>query len=237
MWDYKYICPTLYINIFILPICYYITQILIYILILQIIEEQLRVTDRQRRTEFGVIDLLCKDKDGKYVIVEVKMDPDHSAVAQIAKYVLSLEKEGIQRDQIRWILVTKHIGAEVHELCKYFNIETRSLALASSKSRRKSCEVLTITSYKDESAETMPLFPREHSILRAIFNLNQTGKTADYPSIANKLRISASTVRDFVNNMIKKEVPIIKQRMLPSGLKFKLNPELEEKLNKDQANF
>ena len=38
------------------------------------IEEGLKVLDRQRRTELGIIDLLCKDKTGKYVIKPIFED-------------------------------------------------------------------------------------------------------------------------------------------------------------------
>ena len=202
-----------------------------------LIEEGLKVLERQRRTEFGIMDLLCQDLNGKHVIVEIKIETDHASVAQVAKYVLSLEKEGIPRKQIRGMLVTRFIGKETQELCDYFNIETRSLVLAPCKTRRNPTEEFTISTYKKESSEPLSLSPRELSVLRTILDLNQKGKIADYPTIAKELSISESTVRGFVNSLAKKEIPIIKQKMLPSGLKFKLTPELIEKLNNIKDNF
>ena len=45
------------------------------------------------------MDLFCRDLNGKYVIVEIKIDPDYTAVAQLAKYKVSLEKEGIPKEK------------------------------------------------------------------------------------------------------------------------------------------
>ena len=61
---------------------------------------------------------------GKYVIIEIKINPDYTAIAQIAKYIVSLEKEGVQRDKLRAVLVSKEIDQQTRELCKFFNIET-----------------------------------------------------------------------------------------------------------------
>ena len=96
-----------------------------------LIEGGLKVLDLQRRTEFGIIDLLCKDKTGKYAIIEIKIDPDYTAVAQLAKYKVSLEKEGIPKEKIRAILVARYIDTEIQELCNYFKIEAKEWLLGS----------------------------------------------------------------------------------------------------------
>ncbi len=40
------------------------------------IESGLRLVERQKRIDAGIIDLFCEDKKGRYVIVEVKIRPD-----------------------------------------------------------------------------------------------------------------------------------------------------------------
>src|SRR3989344_3545070 len=101
----------------------------------EIIEEGLQVLDRQKRigNGTGYIDLLCKDKSGKHVIIEIKVEPSPEAVAQVAKYVLALQRKGIARENIRGMLVTRFIDEETQQLCDYFNVEAKGLALGKPK--------------------------------------------------------------------------------------------------------
>ncbi len=96
-----------------------------------IIEEGLQVLQRQKRigNGTGYIDLLCKDKNGKKVIIEIKVEPSPESVAQVAKYVLALQRKGTPREDIRGILITRFIDEETQQLCDYFNIEAKGLVL------------------------------------------------------------------------------------------------------------
>ena len=99
----------------------------------ELIEEGLRVIQRQKKIDRGVIDLFCQDKNEKYVVIEIKLKPTNAAIAQIAKYLLSLQKQGIAKGKLRGILVTAMIDEEIQRLCNYFNIETKELTISESK--------------------------------------------------------------------------------------------------------
>lgn len=92
----------------------------------EMIEDGLTIIGRQHQTANGIIDLLAKDKDGTLVIIEVKVNAEHDAVSQIAKYFIYFKKE-VPDEKIRSILIAKNIPREVRDLCEFFNIEALSL--------------------------------------------------------------------------------------------------------------
>ncbi|MFB6244893.1 MAG: endonuclease NucS [Candidatus Nanohaloarchaea archaeon] len=58
-----------------------------------IIEEGLRVVERERETPAGFIDVFGRDEDDNYVVVEVKRNPDYNTVLQLQRYVEEIEEE------------------------------------------------------------------------------------------------------------------------------------------------
>ena len=163
--------------------------------------------DRQRRTEFGIIDLLCKDKNGIYVVIEIKIDPDYTAVAQIAKYLISLEKEGIPRSQIRGMLVTRYVDREINELCNYFNIEAKGMAMGKSDSEFS----VSVRERPREIART--LTGRESKIIETISKCNAENRYATYEDILLGSNISAACLRSYICGIIKKGIPITKKKL------------------------
>jgi len=172
-----------------------------------IIEEGLKILDRQRRTEFGIIDLLCKDKTGKYVVIEIKIDPDYPAIAQIGKYIVSLEKEGIPREEMRGILVTQYIDREVQELCNYFNIETKGIAIG------KPTLPHSVTVREHPRKITRTLTKRESSIIQTINKCNAENRYATYEDLSKESNLSAACLRGYISGIIKKGVPIAKKKL------------------------
>ena len=73
---------------------------------LWMIEEGLEFVKRQKRVKTGYIDILAKDKNKKYVVIEIKKgDDDSSALGQIIGYMAALkEKLKISRNMIRGII-------------------------------------------------------------------------------------------------------------------------------------
>ena len=92
-----------------------------------IIEPGLRVVRREVNTESGFIDLLCEDKDGKTVIVEVKRTSiSPSAVYQLEAYLLDFRKKN--RDAaVRGILCAPRISGMARVLIKEKGMEYREI--------------------------------------------------------------------------------------------------------------
>lgn len=192
----------------------------------EIIEPGLKVIDRQRRVETGHIDLLCKDKSGKHVIVELKMDPSHDSVSQIAKYIIGFMKEGIPREQIRGMLVARYIDKDLQELCTFFNIEAKGLALGKHKDTHKT--FVKKSSSKEENnleqeipKEGLPQIPdqsnhlsyTESTVVKTILTFNKNNQYATYQDISNSMKITKGCIRGYVSSIKTKGVPICKKRL------------------------
>lgn len=92
------------------------------------IEKGLTLIERQKRVRAGIIDLFCRDKEGRYVLVEVKIKPSERVVAQLARYNMALVKDGLSKERLRTILVAKEFSNAVKESCKFFNFEIKKVS-------------------------------------------------------------------------------------------------------------
>jgi len=73
------------------------------------IEEGLRVIRREQATNSGYIDLLCEDKGGTTVVVEVKRTAiTHSAVYQLEAYLVDFKKKN-HKTKVRGILCAPRV--------------------------------------------------------------------------------------------------------------------------------
>ena len=93
---------------------------------LEIIEQGLKLIRRQYKTKYGVIDILCFDKEGNRVAIEVKKYTDTNSPGQLSKYVFALKKE-FPGSFVRGILVSSKISKEIMELCSHFYLDFREL--------------------------------------------------------------------------------------------------------------
>ena len=91
------------------------------------IEQGLTLIERQKRISTGIIDLFCKDRNGKYVIIEIKIKPNAKVVAQLAKYNMALIKSGINKRNLRTILIASEFTKEVKNICEFFKFETKKV--------------------------------------------------------------------------------------------------------------
>ncbi len=92
------------------------------------IEPGLRLIERQKRISTGIMDLFCRDRNGKYVIVEVKRKPNAKVVAQLAKYNMALIKNGISKKRLRTILVAQEFPKDVRDICEFFKFEIKNIS-------------------------------------------------------------------------------------------------------------
>lgn len=68
-----------------------------------IVEKELKIIKRERKTPAGYIDLFCRDENDCYVVIEVKRNPDYNTVLQLQRYVDEIDEEF--STEVRGILV------------------------------------------------------------------------------------------------------------------------------------
>jgi RecB family endonuclease NucS len=86
----------------------------------EMIEEGLKVVEREKETQAGFIDVFARDSDDEYVVIEVKRNPDYNTVLQLQRYVGEIEDEF--NGEIRGILVAPKMTDKVLDY-----LEDRSL--------------------------------------------------------------------------------------------------------------
>ena len=115
------------------------------------IEKGLTLVERQKRIATGVIDLFCKDKEGNYVVVELKKNPSKQVIVQLAKYNMALIKSGLNKKRLRTILVAQTLSKEIKEACQFFNFEVKSLYKEKSEERKKGSNKKSEKTFPEES--------------------------------------------------------------------------------------
>jgi RecB family endonuclease NucS len=86
-----------------------------------IVEEDLKVIEREKETPAGFIDVFARDKNDSYVVIEVKRNPDYNTVLQLQRYVDEIEEEF--KGNIRGILVAPKMTEKIHDYLKERNLE------------------------------------------------------------------------------------------------------------------
>jgi hypothetical protein len=74
----------------------------------EIIETGLKLIERQKTTDAGIIDILCLDKNDNYVVIELKKDKaSDKVVGQIQRYMAWVEEGLADRERVRGIIVAQ----------------------------------------------------------------------------------------------------------------------------------
>lgn len=75
---------------------------------LEVLEEGLELIGNQYSTSVGYIDILCKDKKGNFVVIELKRGRgSHKVVGQIQKYMAWVSENLVGDKQVRGIIVVR----------------------------------------------------------------------------------------------------------------------------------
>jgi len=86
-----------------------------------LIEEGLEVVGVEVPMDVGHVDILAKDREGRYVVIEVKRDvATHEAVFQLARYVETYRKKG---HGVRGVLVASDISSSALEYLKRYGLQ------------------------------------------------------------------------------------------------------------------
>ncbi|MCJ7450152.1 MAG: endonuclease NucS [Candidatus Nanohaloarchaeota archaeon QJJ-9] len=88
----------------------------------ELVEEDLKIVEREKETDAGFIDVFARSKDNQLVVIEVKRNPDHNSVLQLGRYVDEIEEEYPGRE-IRGILVAPKCSDNVKEYLEKKNLE------------------------------------------------------------------------------------------------------------------
>jgi RecB family endonuclease NucS len=92
-----------------------------------LIEEGFKPLSREYQIPTGIIDILGKDKDERWVILELKRRrADLQAVSQLKRYV-EYFKSKYGRDRVRGILVAPSLTVGAERLLKEENLEFKKL--------------------------------------------------------------------------------------------------------------
>jgi DNA-binding MarR family transcriptional regulator len=84
---------------------------------------------------------------------------------------------------------------------------------------------------KDIKEETKQKFkaltPQEFLVFSTIYALEETGPV-DYQKMAQKLNLTQSSIRDYIQRLLKKGIPLIKDKVSNKKILVKLSPELRQ---------
>ena len=102
-----------------------------------LIEKGLKALSREEHTEFGFVDVLCKDLQGNLVVVECKRyGADYKAVSQLQRYVEKIkEAKGISK--VRGILASPTISDATKKILEEAGYKHVSLEPPKYKERAK----------------------------------------------------------------------------------------------------
>lgn len=93
---------------------------------LSMIEEGLRPVNQQQHFRKGVADIIAEDKDGNYVIIELKRrQADYASVTQLHRYMKEVER--MKDIKTRGILLAPDIRKNARELLEQLGLEFAKL--------------------------------------------------------------------------------------------------------------
>jgi RecB family endonuclease NucS len=94
----------------------------------ELVEEGLKVIEREKETPAGFIDVFARDGEDNYVVIEVKRNPDYNTVLQLQRYVDEIEDEF--KGSIRGILVAPKMTDKVLDYLEERSLEYVNVEMA-----------------------------------------------------------------------------------------------------------
>lgn len=87
----------------------------------ELVEDNLKVVEREKETPAGFIDVFARDSNNNYVVIEVKRNPDYNTVLQLQRYVDEIEDEF--SGKIRGILMAPKMTDKVLDYLEERDLE------------------------------------------------------------------------------------------------------------------
>ena len=87
----------------------------------EIVEEEMKVVEREKETPAGFIDVFARDSEDQWVVIEVKRNPDYNTVLQLQRYVDEIEEE--YSGEIRGILVAPKMTDKILDYLEERDLE------------------------------------------------------------------------------------------------------------------
>ncbi|GAH73525.1 unnamed protein product, partial [marine sediment metagenome] len=72
------------------------------------------------------------------------------------------------------------------------------------------------------------LTTQEILIFSTIYQLEEEQESVDYKSLANKLNLTESSIRDYVGRLIKKGIPVEKKKIKNKNIQLSISPNLKK---------
>jgi len=89
----------------------------------------------------------------------------------------------------------------------------------------------SLTSIKTELKQKFKsLTKQEFLVFSLIYQLEEQGNIVDYSLLSNKLSLTESSIRDYVQRMLKKQIPIVKTKENNKRILLTISPELKKLL-------
>lgn len=79
----------------------------------------------------------------------------------------------------------------------------------------------TTTQFKNLTSQEMLVFI-------TIYTLEEEGNNVDYSLLSDHLKLSESSIRDYVQRMVRKNIPIIKEKVNNKKIILKISPDLKK---------
>jgi len=81
---------------------------------------------------------------------------------------------------------------------------------------------------KDIRIKFKRLTEKEMQVFSLLYSLEQQGEIVDYPLLSSKLNLSESSIRDYIGRIIKKGIPIIKEKINNKKILLHISPDLKK---------
>ena len=81
---------------------------------------------------------------------------------------------------------------------------------------------------KDLRLKFKRLTPQEMTVFSTIYQLEEEGLIIDYPSISKKLSLTESSIRDYIQRILKKGIPLIKTKENNKKILLSISKELKK---------
>ncbi len=81
---------------------------------------------------------------------------------------------------------------------------------------------------KDVRIKIKRLTNKEMQVFSLLYSLENTGEQVDYPLLSNKLNLSESSIRDYIGRIIKKGIPLIKEKIQNKRIILHISQDLKK---------